>query len=221
MSNPSKNLRKIRPDLTPFLFHFTKGDSSESNIKSILNQKKICSKRGYICFTDSPLTMLEGQFSYMDQFSKPMYSRYGIGFKRDILIQQVGCRPVIYGDNRELSVIIDSLQWRCEKLDVFSHDYTWLREWRVNGNEFDFSKINKDDIIVIAPNETALNEIVNDIDVDVGFNYDHSTRQSYPYPVYTIKRMWKGIPLSKAATFKDDNEIEQAMDNQYIGEEKK
>ena len=41
MSNPSNSLRRKRPDLTPFLFHFTSGATPEANLKSILAQKKL------------------------------------------------------------------------------------------------------------------------------------------------------------------------------------
>ena len=58
-----------------------------------------------------------------------------------------------------------------------------------------------------------------DVDVDVEFDYDNFTKESYPYPVYTVRRIWKGIPLSQAASFKDDNEMHQAIESQKIGEE--
>lgn len=220
MSNPSNSLGRLRPDLSPYLFHFTSGSTPVENIKSILRQKKLASERGYICLTDSPLSMLGEQFKYMDKFPNPMYSQYGIGFTRDVLIREHGCRPVIYGDENEKKLIEASLLWRYEPLDVFTHDYTWLREWRIAGSEFDFSKINKSDIIVIAPSPEELEKIAMDTDFDVVFDYDSCTKESYPYPVYTIRRMWKGIPLSQAASFKDDNEIKKMVDSQEIGEEK-
>jgi len=165
--------------------------------------------------------MLGEQFKYMDRFPKPMYSQYGIGFTRDVLIKGYECRPVIYGDEDEKKLIDASLQWRYEPLDVFTHDYTWLREWRIVGNEFDFSGINMSDIIVVAPTQDELDQIIMDVDVDVEFDYDSFTKESYPYPVYTIRRMWKGVPLSQAASFKDDNELRQVVDSQEIGEEMK
>lgn len=219
MSNPSNTLRRLRPDLTPYLFHFTSGPTPADNMKSILRQKKLLTTRGYICLTDSPLSMLGEQFKYMDRFPKPMYSQYGIGFTRDVLIREHGCRPVIYGDEDEKKLIDASLQWRYEPLDVFTHDYTWLREWRIAGNEFDFSRINMSDIIVVAPTQDELDQIIMDVDIDVEFDYDSYTKESYPYPVYTIRRMWKGVPLSQAASFKDDNELRQVVDSQEIGEE--
>lgn len=219
MANPSNTLRRLKPDLTPYLFHFTGGSNPIANMKSILGQKKIVSGRGFICFTDSPLTMLGEQLRYMDKFPKPMYSQFGIGFIRDVLVREHGCRPVIYGDKNEQKLIDSSLNWRFEPLDIVGHDFTWLREWRIAGGEFDFSGIKQSNIVVVAPNEEALHEITMDVDVDVEFDYDNFTKESYPYSVYTVRRIWKGIPLSQAASFKDDNEMLQVIENQKIGEE--
>lgn len=155
----------------------------------------------------------------MDNFPRPMYSQYGIGFVRDVLITDFGCRPVIYGDENEQKIIDASLLWRYEPLDVVSHDYTWLREWRINGYEFDFSNINPSNIVVVAPNEEALQDICADVDFDVDFDYDSDSKESHPYLFYTICRMWKGVPLSQAASYKDDNEMLEALELQEIGEE--
>lgn len=219
MKNPSNTLRRLKSDLTPYLFHFTGGSDPAGNIKSILSQKKLISSKGYICFTDSPLTMLGEELKYMDKFPRPMYSQYGIGFVRDVLIRDFGCRPVIYGDENEKKFIDASLHWRYEPLDIVSHDYTWLREWRINGYEFDFSNINPSNIVVVAPNEETLQDICADVDFDVDFDYDSDSKESYPYLFYTIRRMWKGVPLSQAASYKDDNEMLEALELQEIGEE--
>ena len=219
MSNPSYKIRQQRPDLTPYLFHFTSGSNPIKNIQSILNQKKLKSKKEYICFTDTPLSFISEQLKYMSQFPTPMYSQFGIDFIRDTLIAQFGCRPVIYGDKNELNYIDSFLHWRYECLDTSNHDFTWLREWRINGNTFDFSNLNPSDIIVVAPTEEELSNIIEDIDVDVEFEYDHCTREAFPYQVCTIKRKWKGIPLSQAETFSDDNKIQDFLEIQKIGEE--
>ena len=219
MTNPSNTLRRLKPDLTPYLFHFTGGSDPVGNMKSILSQKKLMSSNGYLCFTDSPLSMLGEELKYMDKFTRPMFSQYGIGFVRDILIGDFGCRPVIYGDENEKKFIDASLHWRFEPLDIVSHDYTWLREWRINGDVFDFSTIKSSNIVVVAPNEDALQEIIADVDFDVDFDYDSDSKESHPYLVYTIRRMWKGVPLSQAASYKDDNEMLEALELQKIGEE--
>lgn len=219
MVNPSNTLRRLKPDLTPYLFHFTGGSDPAGNMKSILSHKKLISSKGYICFTDSPLTMLGELLKYMDKFPRPMYSQYGIGFVRDVLIRDLGCRPVIYGDENEKKLIDATLHWRYEPLDIVSHDYTWLREWRINGDVFDFSAISPSNVVVVAPNEEALLDLSADVEFDVDFDYDSDSKESHPYLVHTLRRIWKGIPLSQAASFKDDNEMHEALESQEIGEE--
>lgn len=219
MVNPSNTLRRLKPDLTPYLFHFTGGSDPAGNMKSILSHKKLISSKGYICFTDSPLTMLGELLKYMDKFPRPMYSQYGIGFVRDVLIRDLGCRPVIYGDENEKKLIDATLHWRYEPLDIVSHDYTWLREWRINGDVFDFSAISPSNVVVVAPNEEALLDLSADVEFDVDFDYDSDSKESHPYLVHTLRRIWKGIPLSQAASFKDDNEMHEALETQEIGEE--
>ena len=218
MSNPSNSLRRLRPDLTPYLFHFTGGSDPARNLGAILREKKLVSNMGYICFTDSPLTMLGKQLQYMNRFPTPMYSQYGIGFLRDVLISDYQCRPVIHGDEKEKTLIEESLHWRYELLDIETHDFTWLREWRILGREFEFSKMNPSGIVVVGPDENVLNKIILDEEIDVEYDYDHSTRIAYPYLQYTFRRTWKGIPLCHATSFKDDNEIQQALVSQEIGE---
>lgn len=205
--------------MTPYLFHFTGGSDPAGNMKSILSHKKLISSKGYICFTDSPLTMLGELLKYMDKFPRPMYSQYGIGFVRDVLIRDLGCRPVIYGDENEKKLIDATLHWRYEPLDIVSHDYTWLREWRINGDVFDFSAISPSNVVVVAPNEEALLDLSADVEFDVDFDYDSDSKESHPYLVHTLRRIWKGIPLSQAASFKDDNEMHEALESQEIGEE--
>ena len=97
----------------------------------------------------------------MESWKDPMYSRYGIGFKRDILIDQFRARPAIYGDDKDFAMLGKWLNWRYELLNVHKHDYTWLREWRIEGNEFHFSSVSKEGILVIAPTKEELNSLVS------------------------------------------------------------
>ena len=80
MQNPSHNLRERKKDLSPYLFHFTKGSDCKERLESILSEECLKSKLGYICFTESPLTCSHELFKYMESWKEPMYSRYGIGF---------------------------------------------------------------------------------------------------------------------------------------------
>lgn len=48
--NPSENLVKNRKDLSPYLFHFTKGEDAYDKLTKILNQLKLTSSTyDYIC----------------------------------------------------------------------------------------------------------------------------------------------------------------------------
>ena len=42
--NPSNILRKIRKDLSPYLFHFTKGDRPMESLQNILSEMKLYSQ---------------------------------------------------------------------------------------------------------------------------------------------------------------------------------
>jgi len=218
--NPSHNLRERKKDLSPYLFHFTKGDECKENLENILSEKCLRSERGYICFTESPLTYSHELFRYMESWEKPMYSRFGIGFKRDILIDAFRARPVIYGDEKDYSMLGNGLNWRYELLDVHSHDYTWLREWRIEGNKFGFSTISKDDIIVIAPTEDELTDLVSYWELDdIDFGYENENGIAHPYPIYHQSREWKGISFDEALKYDNDNTIEIITILQEIGEE--
>ena len=215
--NPSHNLREQKRDISPYLFHFTKGPDCKERLESILSEKCLKSERGYICFTELPLTCSHELFKYMESWDKPMYSKYGIGFKRDILIDKFRARPVIYGDDKDFAMIGNGLNWRYELLDVHSHDYTWLREWRIEGKEFFFSSITKDDVIVVAPTEKELRDIVSYWDFDE-MDFSIIENVGYPSPIYRQSRAWKGISFDEVLNYDNDNIVELITILQDIGE---
>ena len=219
MVNPSHNLRERRKDLSPYLFHFTKGLDCKEKLEKILSEECLKSELCYICFTESPLTSSHELFKYMESWDKPMYSRYGIGFNRDILIDQFRARPVIYGDDKDFAMIGNGLNWRYELLDVHSHDYTWLREWRIEGKEFNFSSVSKDNIIVVAPTEEELVDVVSSLEIDVDFNYENENRVANPYLTCRKAREWIGISFDETIKYDNDNTIELITFLQDIGEE--
>lgn len=221
--NPSHNLRDRKPDLSPFLFHFTSGGDPFSTINSIIEERCLICERNVndylkaVCFTESPLTLSLQVFSYMNSWSKPRFSRFGIGFKRDVLIRDYLARPVIYGDEHEYKLLPDELKWRFERLDVFQHDFQWLREWRIKGDTFDFSNISTDDIIIIAPTTEDLEKIIAFQEFDeLDFEFDHG--KTFPYPIYKLSREWKGVSFEMLSSYSSDNELERVTDSQEIGE---
>lgn len=226
MKNPSDKIRRKRKDLSPYLFHFTQdtanGDAF-SNLSCILNEQKLRSSRGYICFTDTPITEMIPLLDYRKLMSKPILSKYGIGFNRDLLIKDYGARPVIYGDNDELKLIPDIFRWRSLVLDVERYDYSWLREWRIKG-ELDFSSIDPNEIVVIAPDteevkslicDYKVNEVLYDakgkfIDADIeemfalkGFSLDKLIQilQTHEASDFRIKDILDKIPLNKPLNY--------------------
>lgn len=88
-----------------------------------------------------------------------MYQPFGIGFSRDVLVRDFGARNVIYYDDNESELIPEDLKWRALRLNVDTYDFEYLREWRIKGGEFDFSKFPKEHLIVIAPNLHELNDL--------------------------------------------------------------
>lgn len=220
--NPSHNIRDRKPDLSPYLFHFTSGEDPFGNINSIIEERHLVCKRNIkddlkaVCFTESPLTLSLQVFNYMNSWPKPRFSKYGIGFKRDVLIRYYAARPVIYGDEHEYELLPDELKWRFELLDVNQHDFQWLREWRIKG-DFDFSNIPTDDIIIITPTTGDLGKIVAFQEFDgLDFEYEHG--ETFLYPIYKLSREWKGISFEMLSSYSTEKELEKNTDLQEIGE---
>lgn len=222
--NPSHNLRDRKPDLSPFLFHFTSGYNSIDNILSIITDKKMICKMDCdkdlkaVCFTESPITLSSDVFCYMNSWPKPIFSKYGIAFKRDVLIRDYNARPVIYGDTKEQEILPNEVQWRFLLLDVNRYDYQWLREWRIKGEVFDFSKLSINDYFIIAPTNDDLKRIISYQELDdIDFDYDHGV--CYAYAIYKSTRELKGISFEELSHYSNDRELEIATDKQEIGEE--
>lgn len=159
-----------REDLSDFVFHFTKGFEARETLKKILNEGQIKDKgnNGYICFSDSPLTMLAPMFDLFERYINPMYAPYGIGIKKKYLYD-LKARPVYYydpDDGLDLS-IIDS--WRLVKYVPEKYDFTWLREWRCPQNSINLTY---DDCFVVVKTNSDILEMndmileLDDIDID-------------------------------------------------------
>ena len=60
MGTFDNKFRSVKPDQSPYLFHFTRGPEEEAKkaMYSIIEQKELISKSNdYICFTTSPITI--------------------------------------------------------------------------------------------------------------------------------------------------------------------
>ena len=191
MNNPSERLRNMRLDLSPYLFHFT---DSLDTLWKILDELCLKSnKKKYVCFTETPLCLMISMLDYMGIWKKPILGKYGIGFKRDLLIQKYGARPVIYCDAIQQGDIGQKLKWLYEELDVEGHDFQWLREWRIKG-KFDFSKIDRNDILIIVSKSDETEICAYYIDNAQPFFDEEGNLIDADFD---IKRFYRCLPLDK------------------------
>lgn len=220
----SDKFKRIKPDITPYLFHFTKGENAKETLAKILREERLCSNsHDFICFTASPLTSLFEFFNTtVSRTRLPMYQPFGIGFSRNIMYQHFSARNVIYGSQEELDMIKNKcpeIAWRCEELDVERHDFEYLREWRVKGNEFKFDKIDKNELIIIADTKGHLKELVEGWDYEIDFE-DFEPGECFPTIIErkTGRRAFKGICLKEAKEMVNDYEISGKTSFQIIDE---
>ncbi|MCB0482709.1 MAG: hypothetical protein KDC83_14870 [Flavobacteriales bacterium] len=146
----NKTLQKIqqsRPDLSDYLYHFTKGSKASETLWKIIGDEKILDplNRGVICFTEAPIYQMLDMFKIFEGYKEPMYAPFGIAIPKWKLYS-LGARPVIYGPQSELSLFPDDLKWRYEPIEK-KHDFSWLREWRINTSEVSFQL---DDIFIVT-----------------------------------------------------------------------
>ncbi len=61
-----KIFNDIREDISDYLFHFTKGEDALFILDKIINDGAIkdVNNNGYICFTETPIYMLENYFKF-------------------------------------------------------------------------------------------------------------------------------------------------------------
>lgn len=107
----------------------------------------------------------------------------------------------------------------CEELDVERHDFEYLREWRVKGNEFKFYKIDKNELIIIADTKGHLKELVEGWDYEIDFE-DFEPGECFPTIIErkTGRRAFKGICLKEAKEMANDYEISGKTSFQIIDE---
>lgn len=224
MANQGDKFRVVKPDMSPYLFHFTKGDSPLETLKKILAEQRLISTlHPYISFTASPVTMLHEFFkTLVNSTGRPMYAPFGIGFNRAILIREYGASNVIYGDTHVKELLPKELLWRYENLNMDTYDFEWLREWRIPGKEtgscFDFSGFPKNEIVIVTNSAEALAECVRETEFDVEFDYEHEIKQAYPYLMCYDTRKWKGVTLQDLESLKDDYQLSAFTQTQVVGE---
>lgn len=202
-------IREYRKDLSPYFYHYVRDFNS---LNRILHEKQLKSNKGYICFTEAPVVCSCEMFDYFAHFKKPMYVKYGIGIKRDILIDQFDISPLLYvKDINELQLIDPTLHWKTDILNR-QHDFQWLREWRIKGN-LDLSSIN-DEILVIVPDESCLPQCIigNDLE-DIESQEFNSTFPNYTGFLYNKNPNYRILKFCDISSIPNDFQIEEHIES--------
>jgi hypothetical protein len=140
-----------RPDICPYLIHFTSGDNHEDAFKrlqKIISERRLiassrCIKGSYpcVCFSEAPLATLPGGLVNEDYYSR--YSPFGIMVSKQWLFS-LGGWPVIYESAQEYHDLSESHRWRhvlYELRENFAYsDFTWEREWRIKCDHLAFDE---------------------------------------------------------------------------------
>lgn len=203
-----------REDISNYLFHFTKGDKASEVLSSIIKCQKILDikRRGYICFTETPVTLLTNMFKLFSDYNKPMYAPYGIAVKKDWLFEQ-GARPVIYGLPKEKVIFPQSVQWRFVNYRPNVHDFSWLREWRIRN---EIVQLSYENCFIIVPTsyecETFAFSDNMDFDIDgcIEDGIFHGSVEGY------FSRSYKCISLEDITNLKSlsKNELDSLINKQ-------
>lgn len=204
----------------PISFILQKGEDAYDKLTNILDQLKLTSStHNYICFTETPITHFRENLLYMNSFYNPMLSFYGIGFRRDLLIKDFGAKSVIYGDKMdEVNLKKIDMDWRFEELNVLTHDFTWLREWRIR-HEFDFSSISPEDIIIIAKTDDEVKNLCSLQELeDIDYEYEPEIGECTIWPMFSNIRGWKGISIEHVEKLASDKEVDSYSKSLKIGD---
>ena len=111
----------------------------------------------------------------------------------------------------------EEFRWRTDLLDVDSYDFEWLREWRIKGNEFDFSQFPKEHIIVVAPTaDDTIGLVVSD-EPEEYEGQDSTGEYYYEFRPTEYKRKWNGFSLKQINLHQNDFELSGSTETQNIG----
>lgn len=215
MSKTTQQILKSRADLSPYLFHFTKGRNAMDTLNKILDDGKLIDvgRKGVICFTEAPLTSMGNLFDIFNAYPDPLYAPYGVALDREKLFK-LGARPVIYGTPEEKKLLSKEMQWRFEPYIPTSHDFTWLREWRIQGDVI----LNPEEIFVITKTQAEITANFDGLDVEI--DGDFADGEWHPMMSAYGTRNWKAIPMEAMTdlTLLSDQQVKDLISQQNIGD---
>jgi hypothetical protein len=174
----------MRPDISPYLVHFTKGESYEDAFarqRKIIADKKLIAGSGFIkggyscvCFSEAPLTGLTSGLVNESYYSR--YSPFGILVSKKWLFERGG-RPVIYQSGQELHLLPEDLRWRHvlhELRDGYSYaDFTWEREWRI---KCDYLEFDQSSAQIVVSDQSWADRLIS----------EHNTAENYRVMQYAL-----------------------------------
>jgi hypothetical protein len=193
MSAFLERAKKLRPDLSDWVVHYTKGpaDKAKEALREILNNGLKNHGRG-ICFTESPVGHFSQLFQIFQQYNEPMLSPYGVAVKKEWLFQRGG-RPVIYLPEAEKQFLKGEVAHLFEEYEPGKKDFTWLREWRIKD---ELLQLSKPDTIVVVPTVDEAYDLAFDVKVESeyqgrGMEPLESTYMEVDWPFVTLEEIQK------------------------------
>lgn len=179
LSSTYYEILRSRDDLSDYAFHFTKKANAKETLRTILEQRKIrdIGNKGFICFTEAPVTMLHNMFEIFNRYTDPMYAPYGIGIKKDRLFN-LGARHAIYGTLQEKDSFCSiGHGWRFIEHTPGYYDVSWMREWRLPLLKLDLTSENF--LVVASTNKDEMELCLDFKDVEIDAEPDDGGCTTY------------------------------------------
>lgn len=194
-----------RPDITPDLVHFTKGDSVPAafrRLKKILLERQLIGGAGYIrggfpcvCFTEAPIEQLCEIF-WWTVHEGLRYKPFGVLVTKRWLFERGG-RPVIYQADAEYDGLPNELRYRHVRYEPAREppiDFTWEREWRVRTDSL---SLEPTAVRVIVPSSEYAEELkrahgenqdtwVQDYSAVLGSELAEQHRELFPWSIINL-----------------------------------
>lgn len=211
-------VKKVRADISDWLWHFVRQGNEMDTLRTILQEKRLkgdtdpATATKVVCLTEAPAVEFLKQSSVLKKARYKRLSNYGFGFTKIWAFDRGGL-PVIYQPRRLLEKLLTSLQpthqeilnsYRFRHVDfdpATGLDYSWQREWRIPGAEVTFAP---QDIVVVVPSFAEAEGILYDIEADSDI-MDHDP---VCFPVRIPKWHFLALDQFKGSASLNDTEIE-------------